>query len=172
MNAVAVFLFVIGLVGFGETLTLAGPYPYTLKFEGFSTGDGESTAGGNPVLVFGYYGYETSTNPQTTLTYNSTSTNPAAGNLQHLCIFDWSGKVIDVYITHILLWSTNKTPTHVDMRGKTSASGKDGAGFDYDIQSVGPDTTIENKILTSAATFRLDIHVEPNNAFSEVVFYT
>lgn len=177
MNAVAVFLFVIGLVGFapGQVIgpqTIAGPYTFQLEFNGYSTVAGGNTAGGDSILEIGSYNYKTSTNPQSTLTYDSTFENPLSGTLRQVFIYGWNGVLTDVYITHILLVSPNTTPTYVNMRGKTSFSGVDGAGQNFIITSEYPKTTIVNNVLTGTAATRNIVNIAPSATYSKASYET
>lgn len=169
MNAVAVFLFVIGLVGFAlaqEPVILYGPYTYPLEFDGYTTGGGGTTAGGDETPV-GNYAYITSTVQQNEVVYRSNFSQLTTEDLLQDFYFDWNGELTDVYITHRIPMSPNTELTHVDMRGITSFSGVDGAGQDFNINSSYPFTICKNNVLVSAAATRVLINIDPSNAYSE-----
>lgn len=173
MNTVAIFLFVIGLVGFAPVhgLIIAGPITHPLQFFGYTTGIGGTTTGADQT-IFGDYNYTTSTIPQNQLIHNSYFTNLATGTLQHYCIFDWNGVLTDVHITHIPTTSLNATARLVNMRGIYIYSGTDNAGFDYEITSVYPNTEIKNNVMASGAATHISFHMNPSNAYSVVGFET
>lgn len=171
MTAVAVFLFVIGLVGFasGEVIPskpIAGPITFKLKFDGYTNGDDGETEGSAPVLVIGKYDWKTITFPQSSFLHNSIFENTLSGTLQHTLIYDWAGALTDVYIDHIILGAPSKEATHVDMRGKKTFSGLDNAGQNVVIDSEYPKTTIVNNVLVGVAATRLVVNVDPYNAYS------